>query len=154
MVRVSLLLLMVVGIAVVLLLRPDGTGSPSSEPSPSSSSPTPTETVSPPTARRPPGERAFCAGFVSLADAQARYADDPAAQGAALEEAADRMVGLGVPESMPPAAGGGYYTLLNGIYSSLGKALDPAAVPGALPGEQLPDSGAAFSAYLAQACPA
>lgn len=143
-----MLMLMTVGIAVALVLRP---GSP--EPASPGASPTPTRTVSPSTPAKAPGERAFCAGFEALAQAQASYADEPDARGPALEDAASRLVGIGVPASMPAAARGGYYTLLDGIYSSLGKALDPTAVSGAAQAGQLPDSGTAFSAYLGQACP-
>lgn len=98
-------------------------------------------------------EEEFCAEFRRLAAAQSEFTIAPDQRGSELlREAADRLVGVGVPETMTLPARSGYFTLVEGIYQSLGLTLDPAAV-GALD-EPVDGGDRAFSSYLVQYCPA
>lgn len=140
--------LVVIVLALVLFVRPGGDDAdqPSAAPSPEASASA---------APDPPSEEEWCRGFRRLADAQAVYAAAPDTRGAELiREAADDIVAMGVPATMPVEARGGFYTAISGIYGSLGETLDPAAVPGAADGDQIAGSDAAFSSYLNEFCPA
>lgn len=107
-----------------------------------------------------PGEDEFCAGYLTLADAQGRYAAQPVTAADALRAAAGDLVALGVPDSMSRLVRTGYYVEISGVYSSLGEELDRSAVPEALaddgPGGSTSTSGSvgAFGGWLAQYCPA
>ncbi len=71
---------------------------------------------------------------------------------APLRAAADDLVAAGVPQGMSLVARSGYDTLLGGVYDSIGLELDPAAI--GAPAAPVTGGDAAFSAYLAQFCPA
>ncbi len=141
----AVLVLAVLGL--VLFVRPGG----GDEPAAPDAKPTPTAEVPGPA----PSEEEFCHLFRQLADAQAVYAASPDTLGAELvRNTVDDLVDLGVPESMPPEARGGYFTVLDGVYGELGSSLEPGAVPGAADGEQIAGSDAAFATYLDEYCPA
>lgn len=142
--------LLILGVlALVLVVRPGGAGD--DDPSPDA---TPSPPVPGPTGR-PATDAEFCRGFRELAAAQAVYAATPDAPGAELlQEAADVVVAMGPPESMPIEARGGLFTAVSGIYGSLGQTLPPSAVPGAADGSQVAGSDQAFSAWLSEYCPA
>lgn len=144
---VMLVLLMMGVLAVVLLARPgeEDTTAPSTAPPDSSSAP--------PSVLPTPAEEDFCAGFRKLAATQSEYAAAPDARAVELLRiAADELIQLGVPTTMSLPARGGYHTVLEGIYESIGLSLDRSAV-GALDEPGVNDD-AAFSSYLAQYCPA
>ena len=153
-----MVLLALAALARVFLVRPaPDDGDPGRAPTPqapTSPSASPSLPDLPPPGARPPSTEAFCGEFRNLADAQAFYTSDPDQRRTELVAAADRLVRLGVPREMGDAARGGYYALIRGIYESVGLALPPRAVPGALPGEQVEGADQAFSAYLTRYCPA
>lgn len=137
-------------LALVLFVRPGGSDedpAPAASPSASPSGPGPTGA--------PPSAAEFCQEFRELAAAQTVYAATPDTRGAdLLRESADALVALGPPESMPVEARGGLYTVVSGIYGSIGETLPPSAVPGAADGPQITGSDQAFGAWLADVCPA
>lgn len=139
--------LLLIVLAIVLLYRPGGEEGSSPAPDPTS---TPSTTaVAPPEA----SEEAFCAEFRRLAAAQGEYAAVPDERASELlREAVDRLVEVGVPSTMTIPARAGYFTVLDGIYSSLGLSLEPGAV--GAPDEPVEDADAAFTSYLTQYCPA
>ncbi|MDZ5619606.1 hypothetical protein SFC88_02150 [Nocardioides sp. HM23] len=144
---VLLVLLMMGVLAAVVLARPgeDDATAPSADPAVSS--------TAPPSVLPTPAEEEFCAGFRKLAATQSEYAAAPDARAVELlRDAADELVGLGVPETMTLPARGGYHTVLEGIYASIGMSLDRSDV-GALD-EPGANDDAAFSSYLSQYCPA
>ncbi|WP_436699108.1 hypothetical protein [Nocardioides sp. BYT-33-1] len=120
--------------------------------------PPPAEEASPAAGGAVPGEDEFCAGYLTLADAQGQYAAQPGTAADALRAAAGDLVALGVPDSMSPLARTGYYVEISGVYGSLGDELDRSAVPGALvddgSGASTSGSVGAFGDWLAQYCPA
>jgi hypothetical protein len=137
-----------VGVIVLVLFYRPGDDDPATGPQPTPTS-TPTS-VAPPAS---PSEEAFCAEFRRLAAAQSEYAAAPDARAIELlRDAADRLVEVGVPETMTLPARSGYFTVIDGVYGSLGLSIEPAAV-GALD-EPVDGADAAFSSYLIQFCPA
>lgn len=128
--------------------RTDATTPPSATtdtagPAPSSPS------VSPP-ARATDEE--FCAGFRLLAESQGQFVSDGGDEGGdRLRAAADSLVATGVPDAMSLPARSGYYTLMSGVYDTIGLELAPGAV--GAPGEPVDGGDAAFSSYLGQYCP-
>lgn len=147
--------LVVLAVALVMWLRPAGsdddaragvapTATDSSEAPPSASSATPPATTS---------DEAFCDGFRRLAEVQGEFvATGDGGDPAPLRAAADDLVAAGVPQGMSLVARSGYDTLLGGVYDSIGLELDPAAI--GAPAAPVTGGDAAFSAYLAQFCPA
>lgn len=151
--RSVLLTCALVGGVLVLVLfgRPDDETSSNDAPAPSPSTSTSASASAPePTVA---SEEAFCAEFRRLAAMQSEYVAAPDQRATELlREAADRLLDVGVPRTMTLPARSGYYTVLEGVYQSIGLSLDPAAV-GALD-EPPAGSDAAFSSYLSQYCPA
>lgn len=144
--RLIIVSLVLAVLAIVLFYRPGGE---------EASTPPPDPTPSPPTTSAPPevSEEAFCAEFRRLAAAQGEYAAVPDERATELlREAVDRLVATGVPATMTIPARAGYYTLLEGIYSSLGLSLEPSAV--GAPDDPVEKADAAFTSYLTQYCPA
>lgn len=140
--------LIAVVLVLVVFVRTGGDDEPVGTASPSAS-------ATPSALPDPPSDEEFCRSFRVLAGAQAVYAATPDDRGADLiRDIAGDLVALGVPASMPVEARGGYYTVINGIYGSIGETLDPGAVPGAAEGDQIAGSDAAFSVYLDEFCPA
>lgn len=143
--------LVVAAVLVFVLAPTDGGGDAPDAPGAEVAATTPssTEAVAPPTAT----DEEFCAGFRVVAERQGLFVgtEDETSR-RALEEAADDLVVGGVPAGMSLPARSGYFTLLNGIYGSIGRNLAPAAV--GAPEDAAPDGDAAFSAYLAEYCPA
>lgn len=145
---------LVVAAVLVFFLTPDGDGdggggTPGDQPADAATTSSPDEAVAPPTAT----DEDFCAGFRLVAERQGVFvgtADETSRR--ALEEAADDLVVGGVPASMSLPARSGYFTLLSGVYGSIDRGLAPAAV--GAPEEPVVDGDAAFSAYLAESCPA
>lgn len=137
-------------LALVLFVRPGGSDddtAPGAAPSATPAGPGPTGA--------PASDDEFCRGFRALAGAQAVYAATPDTRSAELvRESADALVAMGPPESMPIEARGGLYTLVSGVYTSLGETLPPSAVPGAADGPQVVGSDQAFGAWLNDYCPA
>lgn len=145
----ALISLLLAVLALVLFSRPGGDADELDKPARAVQPSASTELPAPQAA----SEEAFCAEFRRLAAAQGEYAAVPDERAAELlREAADRMVATGVPETMTLPARGGYFTVMEGIYGSLGLALQPAAV-GALD-DPTEGADAAFSSYLVQYCPA
>lgn len=131
-------------LAAVVFSRPadphDGASPPAS--APTTSAPIP-----------PTSEEAFCAAFRRLAATQGEYAAMPDERaGELLREAVDDLVAGGVPATMTLPARGGYHTVVEGIYASLGLSLERSAV--GAPDEPVAGEDAAFASYLAQFCPA
>lgn len=148
--RVGFGVLILLVLVLVVVVRPGGSDD-SGSPDEGSRSPT---AIGPTGA--PASDEEFCRGFRELADAQAAYAatpDDGSAEDL-VREAADALVAMGPPESMPIEARGGLYTLVSGVYGSLGETLPPGAVPGAADGQQVAGSDQAFGAWLTDNCPA
>lgn len=134
---------------LLLVLFGSGNDADSDDAAPPATPPSSTAPLAPSLA----SEEAFCIEFRRLAASQSEYVVTPDERGAELlREAADRLLEVGVPRTMTLPARRGYFTLLEGIYQSLGLSLDPAAV-GALE-EPVGGADAAFSSYLAQFCPA
>lgn len=143
--------LVAAAVLVFFLAPTDGGDAPAGPAGEASGSTTPpaADAAAPPTAT----DEEFCAGFRLVAERQGVFvgtADETSRR--ALEEAADDLVVGGVPASMSLPARSGYFTLLSGIYGSIDRGLAPAAV--GAPEEAVPDGDAAFSAYLAEFCPA
>jgi hypothetical protein len=143
----GLALVVVVAVAV-FFLRPGGD---SSDPAPSggdSASAAPSASGPPPVAT----DEEFCSEFRLLAESQGTFVSSGETDPGPLRDAADALVAVGVPESMSLPARAGYYTLIDGVYDSIGDSLDPAAV--GAPGKAVNGGDAAFSAYLTEFCPA
>lgn len=94
----------------------------------------------------------FCAEFVRLAEGQAQFVGEGETNPDQLERAADALLAAGVPANMSLSARNGYFTLLAGVYETLGMGLAPEAV-GAVPAP-IDGSDAAFATYLGAYCPA
>lgn len=94
----------------------------------------------------------FCAEFVRLAQGQAQFVSEGEANPDELERSADALLAAGVPANMSLSARSGFFTLLAGVYETLGMSLAPEAV-GAAPAP-VEGSDAAFAAYLGAYCPA
>lgn len=141
--------LLLLVLALVLLARTGGDGTTSGDRDPPSEPPPSTAFSEPVVA----SEEEFCGQFRRLAAAQGEYAAAPDERASELlRDAADQMVATGIPATMTLPARSGYFTVLDGVYRSLGLSLDPAAV-GALD-EPVDAADAAFSSYLTQYCPA
>lgn len=141
---------LVVAAVLVFFLAPTDEGGEPADPTAEVAATSPaTDAAAPPTAT----EEEFCAGFRLVAERQGLFvgAEDETSR-RALEEAADDLVVGGVPAAMSLPARSGYFTLMNGIYGSIDRNLSPAAV--GAPEDAAPDGDAAFSAYLAEYCPA
>jgi hypothetical protein len=143
-------LAMAVILAAVLLFRPGDDEEPGSTPAPTGSSSASSSAVPTPATT---SEEAFCAAFRRLAAAQGQYVATPDERAIeVLRAAADDLVSGGVPETMSLPARGGYHTVVEGVYETVGLSLDRSAV-GALD-EPVSGEEAAFSSYLTQFCPA
>ncbi|GAA4815015.1 hypothetical protein ACFQ0K_06815 [Nocardioides caeni] len=155
-VRLDLLVLLLAVLGAVLFLAPGGdraepAPAPDSEAGPADAPATPSGPA--------PSEEAFCSAYRDLAAAQGQYVAQMDERGAELlRETADELVALGVPDSMSVLARTGFRLELSGIYGSIGLALDPTAVPGALTedgdGTSLSGSAGEFGAWLSELCPA
>jgi hypothetical protein len=142
------LVLALVGLVLTIVLF---TGTRDDPPSTRQPAPAPSSSAVPSPAVT--SEEQFCAEFRRLAAAQTEFTIAPDRRGSELlREAADRLVAVGLPATMTLPARSGYFTLIEGIYQSLGLTLDPASV-GALD-EPVEGGDDAFSSYLIQYCPA
>ena len=139
----------------VLVLRPvddetvTGAGTEATTaPSAATSSPSPTSPPVPP----PATDEEFCAGFRLLAESQGQFVSSGGDEASdRLRASADSLVAAGVPDAMSLPARSGYYTLMSGVYDTIGLELAPAAV--GAPDEPVDGGDAAFSSYLGQYCP-
>lgn len=149
--------LLVVVVLVLFVLRP--TGSPGPSGSEEDVAPADVQTTSgtpadgqPSDPPRTATDEEFCAEFVRMAESQGQFVSGGAGGAAQLEDAADALVGVGVPANMSLPARDGYFTLIGGVYDSIGLELAREAV--GAPPTAVDRGDAAFSAYLAQYCPA
>lgn len=94
----------------------------------------------------------FCAGFVRLANSQGTFVSEGETRPGPLQEAADDLVAIGVPQSMSLPARTGYHAVISGVYETIGLELPPEAVGAAA--TAVDGADAAFTAYLDQECPA
>ena len=138
--------LLAVAALVVFVARPtDG-------PSPAPVTDPPSSSAQPPSPPAQASDEDFCGGFRSLAESQALHlSEGEDADPDQLRDAADALVGAGVPASMSIPARSGYYTVISGVYESIEDDLAPAAV--GAPDEPVDGADAAFSSYLLQYCP-
>jgi hypothetical protein len=97
-------------------------------------------------------DEAFCSEFVAMANSQGDFVSGGETEPELLEQAADDLIAVGVPEAMSLPARTGYYAIISGVYDSIGMELSREAV-GAAP-TAVEGADAAFTAYLDANCPA
>ena len=86
-----------------------------------------------------------------MAESQGQFVADDDGGADRLEAYASALVAQGVPDTMSLPARSGYFTLIDGVYDSIGLELDPGAV--GAPAAPVEGGDAAFSQYLTQFCP-
>ncbi|MFC7363376.1 hypothetical protein [Nocardioides astragali] len=142
--------------AAVFVLRPVDDGpvtaaGTDATTAPPASTPTPSPALSVP----PPAsatDEEFCAEFRRLAESQGQFVSNGGDTSVdRLRASADALVATGVPDAMSLPARSGYYTLISGVYDSIGLELAPEEV--GAPGEPVAGGDAAFASYMGQYCP-
>lgn len=139
--------LLIITVLIIFVLRPNG--SPSTGGTPEDAAPADVATSTSPSSTT---DEEFCAEFRRLAESQGQFVSGGSVGEEQLKESADALIGVGIPVNMSLPARSGYFTLVGGVYDSIGLDLDPGVV--GAPAAPFEGGDAAFSRYLTQYCPA